>query len=70
MVAGRHVFRHPAIPGRHYLLDKLTAFHRDHDTPMPAVLADLQAAVAQVPSREHAADWRAENALLSPRGKP
>jgi transposase len=56
MVAGRQVFRHPAIPGRHYILDKLTAFHRDHDTAMPQVLGDLQAAVAQIPRREHAAE--------------
>jgi transposase len=58
MVAGRQVFRHPALPGRHYILDKLTAFHRDHDTAMPEVLRDLQAAVAQVPPREHAAEAR------------
>jgi transposase len=56
MVAGRQVFRHPAIQGRHYILDKLTAFHRAHDTGMVAVLRDLQAAIAQIPSREHAAE--------------
>jgi transposase len=56
MVAGRQVFRHPSLPGRHYILDKLTAFHRDHDTPMAEVLRDLQAAVGQVPPREHAAE--------------
>lgn len=56
MVAGRQVFRHPAIPGRHYILDKLTAFHRDHDTAMPQVLRDLQATITQVPPREHAAE--------------
>jgi transposase len=58
MVAGRQVFRHPAIQGRHYILDKLTAFHREHDTGMAEVLRDLQAAVAQVPPREHAAEAR------------
>jgi transposase len=56
MVAGRQVFRHPGIQGRHYILDKLSAFHRDHDTGMAAVLRDLQAAVGQVPPREHAAE--------------
>lgn len=56
MVAGRQVFRHPAIQGRHYILDKLSAFHRDHDTAMPAVLRDLQAAIGQLPLREHAAE--------------
>jgi len=49
MVAGRQVFRHPAIPGRHYILDKLTAFHREHDTGMTEVLRDLQAVCGQVP---------------------
>ncbi|MBV9123668.1 MAG: transposase, partial [Planctomycetes bacterium] len=56
MVAGRQVFHHPSIQGRHYILDKLTAFHRAHDTGMTAVLRDLQAAVAQLPAREHAAE--------------
>jgi transposase len=58
MVAGRQVFRHPSIQGRHYVLDKLTAFHRSHDTGMAEVLRDLQAASAQVPPREYAAEAR------------
>jgi transposase len=58
MVAGRQVFHHPSIQGRHYLLDKLTAFHRDHDTGMADVLRDLRAAVGQVPAREYAAEAR------------
>ncbi len=58
MVAGRQVFCHPCLQGRHYILDKLTAFHREHDTPGPEVLRDLQAAVAQLPPREHAAEAR------------
>ena len=56
MVAGRRVFRHPSIQGRHYILDKLTAFHRGHATDMVDVLRDLQAAVDQVPRPEHAAE--------------
>jgi transposase len=56
MVAGRQVFRHPSIQDRHYILDKLTAFHREHDTDMPAVLRDLQAAIGHIPPREHAAE--------------
>jgi transposase len=56
MVAGRQVFRHPAIPGRHYVLDKLMAFHREHDTDMTQVLRDLQTAIDQVPPRQHAAE--------------
>jgi hypothetical protein len=34
----------------------LTAFHREHDTGMVEVLHDLQAAIGQIPSREHAAE--------------
>ena len=56
MVAGRQVFRHPCIQGRHYILDKLTAFHREHDTGMVEVLRDLHAAIRHVPPREYAAE--------------
>jgi hypothetical protein len=58
MVAGRHVFRHPSIQGRHYILDKLTAFHRAHDTAMTEVLRDLHAALGQIPHREYVAEAR------------
>jgi transposase len=56
MVAGRRVFRHPSIQGRHHILDKRNAFHRGHDTGMPAVLRDLHAAIEQLPTDEHAAE--------------
>ena len=56
MVAGRQVFRHPAVQGRDYILKKLMAFHREHDTEAPALLRDLQAALGQVPRREYAAE--------------
>jgi len=56
MVAGRQVFRHPCIQGRHYILDKLNAFHREHGTGMAEVLRDLQSAIGQLPSREYAAE--------------
>src|SRR5882724_2104695 len=58
LVAGGQVFAHPAVQGRHYILDKLTIFHREHETPMPQVLADLQTAVGQLPRAEHAAEAR------------
>jgi transposase len=58
MVAGRQVFHHPCIAGRHYVLDKLTAFHREHETGMGEVLRDLQAACGQVPPCQHAAEAR------------
>jgi len=56
IVAGRQVFRHPAIQGRHYILDKLTAFHREHDTDMMTTLRDLEAALQQVPKKEYRAE--------------
>jgi transposase len=56
MVAGRQVFRHPSLQGRHYILDKLTAFHREHDTAGPELLRDLEAAIAQLPRKEHQAE--------------
>jgi transposase len=56
MVAGRQVFCHPSIQGRHYILDKLSAFHREHHTPLLELLRDLQAAIGQLPLREYAAE--------------
>jgi hypothetical protein len=56
MVAGRQVFRHPSIPGRHDILDKLSAFHLAHDTGVGELLRDLQAAIGQLPPREQAAE--------------
>jgi transposase len=58
IVAGRQVFRHPCLQERSYVLDKLTAFQRDHDIPMAQALADLEAAVAQLPQTAHADEAR------------
>lgn len=58
MVAGRQVFRHPSLQGRHYILDKLSAFHRAHGTAMPELLRDLLSAVGQLPPQEYAAEAR------------
>jgi hypothetical protein len=56
LVAGDHAFRHPAMQQRCYVLDKLLAFHRDHDTPVAPMLADVQAALAQLPRSAYAAE--------------
>jgi transposase len=56
IVAGQQVFRHPCIQGRSYILQKLMRFHREHGTSMDRTLADLQAAIAQLPRQEHAAE--------------
>ena len=44
------------LQGRHYILDKLSAFHREHDSPVAVVLGDLQAALAHVPPQEYPAE--------------
>jgi transposase len=45
MVAGRKIFHHPGIQQRHYILEKLLAFHREHETPVDQMLADVDAAM-------------------------
>jgi transposase len=59
MVAGRQVFHHPSLRERGYILDKLLAFHLEHQTPMEEALRDLHLATAQVPKKEHAAEAQA-----------
>ena len=49
MVAGRQVFRHPSCRERHYILEKLSIFYREHNTPIEQVLRDLREAVAGSP---------------------
>jgi transposase len=56
MVAGRQVFRHPCLRERSYVLDKLLAFHTEHQTPMPETLQDLNYALQQVPRKEYKAE--------------
>jgi transposase len=56
MVAGRQVFRHPCCRGRDCILEKLIKFHNAHETPLPRVLADLDAAAAQIPREEYPAE--------------
>jgi transposase len=54
MVAGGQVFRHPCLQQRSYILDKLNAFHREHETTLPQNLADLQAAIEHLPRSAYA----------------
>jgi transposase len=64
MVAGRRVFRHPCLQQRHTILDKLLAFHRDHDTPWEQTLADLNRTVQHLPTREYATEAQPLNQQL------
>jgi len=56
LVAGRQVFRHPCLRQRSYILQKLTAFHEEHDSPVSQIMNDLHSAIEQVPVQEHAAE--------------
>jgi transposase len=56
IVAGRQLFPHACRQEPHYILHKLMEFHRDHDTPMSQVLADLDAATGQLPRSAYAAE--------------
>lgn len=58
MVAGRQVFRHPCLQQRSYILDKLNGFHREHESTVPQTLADLQAAIEQLPHSAYADEAR------------
>jgi transposase len=53
LVAGKQLFRHPAVREHGYVLDKLLAFHTEHNTPLPKTLADLHLAVAQIPAKKY-----------------
>lgn len=56
MVAGQQVYCHPCVQGRDYILHKLNLFLGEHDTLIPEQLRVLQAALAQLPRTEYAAE--------------
>jgi hypothetical protein len=56
MVAGRQVFRHPCLHERNYILQKLLAFHVEHQTPMHDTMRDLHQTITHIPKSEHAAE--------------
>jgi transposase len=66
MVAGRQVFRHPSCQERHKILEKLSTFYGDHDTPIDQILRDMTAAVAWIPQSEYAAEAEPFLASLPP----
>lgn len=73
MVAGGKVCNHPCIRSRDYILQKLILFYAEHRTPPELMLADLKAAVEQLPPGEHAAEAQALRhrfaASLAPAGR-
>jgi hypothetical protein len=48
-VAGDEPMRHPCFQKPDSILDKLRRFHQEHETPIDVLLADLEAAVRQLP---------------------
>jgi hypothetical protein len=56
VVAGQQVFCHPQYTQRHSILDKLIAFHEEHGTAAATIQRDLEAATAQLPATEYAAE--------------
>jgi transposase len=56
LVAGQQVFCHPQYKERHYILEKLIAFHAEHDTKAATLQADLEAACAQLPPGTYGAE--------------
>jgi transposase len=56
MVAGGKVFDHPAARQRDYVLQKLIAFHQQHETPALQVQRDLHRSAGHLPAGEHAAE--------------
>jgi transposase len=56
MVAGRQVFRHPSCRERHYILEKLSMFSIEHETPMEQVLRDMSEAIEMIPPGEYVAE--------------
>jgi transposase len=61
-VAGDEPLRHPCAASRDSIMEKLRQFHLEHGTPADVVLADLEAAVAQLlpDTRRHEAEVVAE----------
>lgn len=54
VVGGQKVFDHPNCSKRHYILDKLLAFHAEHGSDAATTGRDVQAALQQLPPTAYA----------------
>jgi transposase len=54
VVGGQKVFNHPNCNTRHYILEKLLAFHAEHGSDAAATGRDVQAALQQLPPTAYA----------------
>ena len=61
-VAGDEPLKHPCMQKPDSILEKLRAFHQEHETPLDRILADLRTTVEQLPynTRNHEAEVVAE----------
>ena len=51
IVAGKQLFPHPCCQPKHYIVGKLLTFHMEHRTPSAAMRRDVEAVIAQLPSK-------------------
>jgi len=54
MVAGRQLYRHPSRLDRGYVMEKLFAYHRQHQSPPHVIVRDLERAAEQLPPSSYA----------------
>src|SRR5262249_31178259 len=66
MVAGRRVVRQPSGRERHYILEKLSTFYTEHETPLDQVRRDLHEAANWLPRGEYATEAERLRAGLPP----
>ena len=69
MVAGQQVQGHACCQQRHYLLEKLLAFHGVHGTALAQRRADLEAVIGQLPASSYAEEARPLQEELEKLGK-
>jgi hypothetical protein len=56
MISGRQLYQHPSRLDRGYVMEKLLTYHREHQTPPPTIVRDLQRAAEQIPAADRAAE--------------
>lgn len=54
VVAGGHLFPHPCLQQRHYILGKIMEFHADHQTPPHETRQDLEKVLEQLSPKTRA----------------
>ena len=68
-VAGDEPLRHPCFQKPDSILEKLRAFHHEHQTPVDRILSDLKITVEQLPGNTRSHEAEAVAAVLEKRTK-